>query len=109
MPQITASTARRSMERRARSSAERFCACADVAAQMKVSAATLVLFMALLRWGLVSQAIGAIARLGDQDSEEARIAETPREGYASPHPAKSPPLQRVNAPTPRFRHTQSCA
>src|SRR4029453_148006 len=45
---MTASTARRWMMRRARSSAEMFCACADVTAQIKASAASIGLFMVLL-------------------------------------------------------------
>src|ERR1700677_2541411 len=46
MPQMTASTARRSMARRARSSAERFCAFADdETAQNKASTARTAFFM----------------------------------------------------------------
>jgi hypothetical protein len=45
MPQITASIARRSMVRRARSSAEKSCARADAMAQINASAAMTVLLM----------------------------------------------------------------
>jgi hypothetical protein len=45
MPQIAASTARRSMVRRARSSEEKFCVWADAKAQIKASAARTIVFM----------------------------------------------------------------
>src|SRR5260370_36323898 len=48
IPQIAASTARRSMVRRARSSEEKFCVWADDEVQIKASAARAILFIAYL-------------------------------------------------------------
>src|SRR5713226_1799532 len=53
MPQMTASTARRSMARRAKSSGERFCACAEAIAHISASAESIDFFMVFspgLRW-----------------------------------------------------------
>jgi hypothetical protein len=54
---MTASRARRSTVRRARSSAEKFCACGDVAPHMQASAARTVLIMAIP----LALPIGAVA------------------------------------------------
>src|SRR4029450_3376779 len=62
MPQMTASTARRSIVRRARSPDERFCACPDATAQIKASAARAARFIVLLLTEVIARRL-SLARM----------------------------------------------